>query len=90
MARHSPRLPWDGQPVLSRDRHTVLGHDSGGAALIWDSKTDAMSTFFAKGGDWEPLHLTFDSFMEKLFFDPQTVNAHADMWAEALQQLHEI
>lgn len=79
----------DGQPVLIPDRHTVLGHDSGGAALIWDSKTDAMATFFAKGGDWGALNFTFEEFMQKLFFEPDAVHAGADMWPEALQQLED-
>ena len=52
----------DDTPVLLPDRHLVIGLDSGGAPLIWDSLNDCMATFFSKG-DWEPIGYTFDEFM---------------------------
>jgi hypothetical protein len=79
----------DGRPVLLPGRHLVLANDSGGAPVIWDAESDRLASFFWKGGDWEPYILSFEAFMEALFFRPEQVSA-GDMWLEALGQLAEL
>ena len=82
-----PKLEGDGNDWwLEPGRHAVFGTDSGGALLVWDAAGDRVSTLYWRGGDWEPLGLSFEQFLEALFFDPARVQAD-DMWAEALTQL---
>ena len=74
----------DGTNALDAGRHVALAVDSAGAPLIWDAQTDLVATFFFKGGDWEPLGMTFGKYLGYLFSA-----ADADtMWAEALRQLN--
>jgi hypothetical protein len=63
----------------------IFGNDASGAPLIWDRNSDRVSTFFFKGGDWEPIAKTFEEFMTALFF-PKTIDEN-DTWHEALVQL---
>lgn len=75
--------------VLEAGGHVVLGHDSGGAALVWDAATDAMATYFAAGGGWEPLDTDAEGFLQALLTEPARVHAGCELWTEALQQLAE-
>lgn len=77
----------DGTSPIADGKHLILGNDASGSPLIWDRDTDRVSTFFFKGGDWEPLEATFDEFMTGLFF-PKIIEEN-DMWHEALSQLKE-
>lgn len=77
----------DGTSPLSDGQHLILGNDASGSPLIWDRNTDRVSTFFFKGGDWEPLESTLEEFMTGLF-SPTTIEEN-DMWHEALAQLNE-
>jgi hypothetical protein len=74
----------DGSSPLG-DRHLVLGTDSGGAPLIWDSESDRMSTFWFKGGDWEALGSTLGDFLQDLLFPKELVSG--DLWHQALALL---
>jgi hypothetical protein len=75
----------DGTSPLELGQHLIFGNDASGAPLIWDRNSDRVSTFFFKGGDWEPIAKTFEEFMTALFF-PKTIDEN-DMWHEALVQL---
>ena len=77
----------DGTSPLAQGQHLIFGNDASGSPLIWDRNSDRVSTFFFKGGDWEPIAQTFEEFMTDLFF-PKTID-ETDMWQEALAQLKE-
>lgn len=76
--------PDETSPLIA-GQHLVLGNDASGSPLIWDRATDSMSTFFFKGGDWEPLATSFEQFLTDLFF-PESPDPD-DLWCEALVQL---
>ncbi len=58
----------NGQDAMDMHSALVLGHETaGGAPLIWRKVDEKMYTFFWKGGDWEPIDMDFDAFMEHLF-----------------------
>lgn len=75
----------DGTSPLTDGQHLILGNDASGAPLIWDHGTDRVSTFFFKGGDWEPIESSFEGFMTGLFF-PKTIEENG-LWHQALSQL---
>jgi len=77
----------EGKEILVAGRHVVFGEDSAGAPLIWDAHTDAVSTFWFKGGTWEPVAVSPEAFFEALFHpDP-----HAEPeWALAIEQISEV
>ncbi|TWU22952.1 hypothetical protein Pla52o_24850 [Novipirellula galeiformis] len=77
----------DGTSPLTSGQHLILGNDASGSPLIWDQINDRVSTFYFKGGDWEPIESSFEEFMVGLFF-PETVEEN-DFWHEALSQLKE-
>lgn len=58
----------NGTSALVKGQHLILGNDASGSPLIWDRNSDHVSTFFFKGGDWEPIAPTFEDFMDDLFF----------------------
>lgn len=78
----------DESSPLERECHLILGVDSAGAPLIWNKTTDAVATFFFKGGDWEPLAESFERFMNQLFCTK--AQEQNDLWHEALLQLDEM
>jgi len=71
----------DGKHVLHPERHVVLGEDSAGAPLIWDAESGELSTFYWKGGDWEPWGLSVDAYLQRLFCD----ESGDELWANALR-----
>lgn len=71
------------------ENHLILGNDSGGAPLIWNSKTDKMFTFWFKGGDWEPINKSFNEFMDYYFLNYEG-EIEDDLWYAALQQVNKI
>lgn len=75
----------DGSAPLSR-QHLVLGTDGAGAPIIWDSSEDQMSTFWFKGGDWEPFKKSFEEFMRHYLVDYEP-EEDDDLWYQALKQL---
>ncbi len=75
----------DGTSPFVKGQHLILGNDASGSPLIWDRNSHRVSSFFFKGGDWEPIASTFEEFMTDLFF-PKTIDEN-DMWHEALAQL---
>jgi hypothetical protein len=66
--------------VLDSDRHLVFAIDSGGCPVVWDSHTDLVSSFFFKGGDWEPTGLTMEQYLQGALVTP----AATDDWLEFL------
>ena len=74
----------DGTSPLN-EQHLVLGSDSAGAPLIWDSERDAMLTFWFKGGDWESLDATFETWIQDLLVPARPLEG--DLWHEALALL---
>ena len=73
----------DNTSPLIPGRHIVLANDAGGAPLIWDKEEDKVSTFWLKGGDWEPMNLDMETFLENLFEPTDESN----LWFNAVQQL---
>lgn len=65
------------------EEHLVLGTDGAGAPLVWDSTRDNLSTFWFKGGDWEPLNQSFEEFLNQYLVNYAPVE-DGDLWYEAL------
>lgn len=77
----------DGQDAMDLHSALVLGYETaGGAPLIWRKADEKMYTFFWKGGDWEPINMGFDDFMDDMF----QADHHEfgdDAWDEVLDDI---
>lgn len=50
-------------------RHLVFAEDAGGCPIILDSEGGSVSSFFFKGGDWEPIAPSMEKFLQDLFVE---------------------
>src|SRR5437763_16228657 len=53
--------------VLSSSQHIAFATDASGCPVICDARSGSVSSFFFKGGDWEPLAPSVEDFLQYLF-----------------------